>query len=307
MKTKEILKIIPLWKQEKLKFVKSSTVSNYFILYNKHILPLLQEQNQLNNKVMQQWCFNMIESGLSVKTIKCILVVLNNIIKFCAEAGAFDYCKLTVKFPTKCERKQICILTKQQHKQILSYITRNFNFKNLGIYICLCCGLRIGEVCALKWCDIDLQKQVVIVNKTIQRVYCFENSDYKTKLVEGLPKTVNSFREVPLNCELTRMLKGLIKYVNADYYIISNSASPAEPRSYRNYYKEFMKMLGMPNIKFHSLRHSFATRCIESNCDYKTLSVLLGHSSITTTLNLYAHPNLEQKRKCVNRMLKSLQ
>ena len=83
--------------------------------------------------------------------------------------------------------------------------------------------------------------------------------------------------------------------VNADYYILTNEPLPTEPRTYRNYYKRLMEHLGIPKLKFHGLRHSFATRCIESNCDYKTVSVLLGHSNISTTLNLYVHPNMEQK------------
>ena len=81
---------------------------------------------------------------------------------------------------------------------------------------------------------------------------------------------------------------------------------PTEPRTYRNYYKQLMDKLEIPKLKYHGLRHSFATRCIESNCDYKTVSVLLGHSNITTTLNLYVHPNMEQKKRCIAKMFKSL-
>lgn len=78
------------------------------------------------------------------------------------------------------------------------------------------------------------------------------------------------------------------------------------PRTYRNYYKQLLKQLGIPDLKFHGLRHSFATRCIESQCDYKTVSVILGHANISTTLNLYVHPNMDQKKKCINKMFKSL-
>jgi len=97
-----------------------------------------------------------------------------------------------------------------------------------------------------------------------------------------------------------------MKIVNPDYFILTNEIKPTEPRTYRNYYKHLMEQLEIPKLKFHGLRHSFATRCIESNCDYKTVSVLLGHSNITTTLNLYVHPNMEQKKKCINKMFKSM-
>jgi integrase len=102
------------------------------------------------------------------------------------------------------------------------------------------------------------------------------------------------------------MLKPLKRIVNGSFFVLTNSPLPTEPRTYRNYYKRLMKKLGMPDLKFHGLRHSFATRCIESRCDYKTVSVLLGHSNISTTLNLYVHPNMDQKRKCVEQMFKAL-
>lgn len=106
--------------------------------------------------------------------------------------------------------------------------------------------------------------------------------------------------------DLLKMLKPIKKIVNNSFFALTNDAKPTEPRTYRSYYKNFMKNLGMPNLKFHGLRHSFATRCIESKCDYKTVSVLLGHSNISTTLNLYVHPNLEQKKKAINQMFRSL-
>ena len=103
-----------------------------------------------------------------------------------------------------------------------------------------------------------------------------------------------------------KMIKPFKKVVNGSFYVLTNSSHPTEPRTYRNYYKRLMKQLDMPKLKFHGLRHSFATRCIESKCDYKTVSVLLGHSNISTTLNLYVHPNMEQKKKCVEQMIKML-
>ena len=106
--------------------------------------------------------------------------------------------------------------------------------------------------------------------------------------------------------DLLHIVKPLKKVVNSSFYVLTNSTAPTEPRTYRNYYKRLMKQLDIPALKFHGLRHSFATRCIESNCDYKTVSVLLGHSNISTTLNLYVHPNMEQKKRCVEQMFKAL-
>lgn len=102
------------------------------------------------------------------------------------------------------------------------------------------------------------------------------------------------------------MVKPLKKVVNHDYYVLTNEEKPTEPRTYRNYYHRLMERLGIPRLKYHGLRHSFATRCIESGGDYKTVSTLLGHANITTTLNLYVHPNMEQKKRCITKMFKSL-
>ena len=120
------------------------------------------------------------------------------------------------------------------------------------------------------------------------------------------PKTANSCREIPLSREALSLIKPLLKVVNPAFYVVTNDAKPTEPRTYRSFYKRFMASLNMPDLKFHGLRHSFATRCIESGCDYKTVSVLLGHANISTTLDLYVHPNMEQKKRCIERMVKSV-
>jgi site-specific recombinase XerD len=126
--------------------------------------------------------------------------------------------------------------------------------------------------------------------------HIIEDSDRHTELILDSPKTKNSIRDIPMSRDLLKMLKPIKKVVNSSFYVLTNDSKPTEPRTYRNYYKRLMKELKLPELKFHGLRHSFATRCIESNCDYKTVSVILGHSNISTTLNLYVHPNMEQKR-----------
>ena len=110
-----------------------------------------------------------------------------------------------------------------------------------------------------------------------------------------------------MNRELLAMLKPLKKVVNGDYYVLTNDERPTEPRTYRNYYMRLMNKLDIPKLKYHGLRHSFATRCIEAGCDYKTVSVLLGHSNISTTLDLYVHPNMEQKKRCIAKVFNSLE
>ena len=168
------------------------------------------------------------------------------------------------------------ILTKAHQKKLMDYLKDNFTFPNLGILVCLSTGLRIGEVCALKWSDINMDTGLLHVNRTIERIYIVDSDKPHTEIVINTPKTKNSLREIPLSKELVRIFKPLMKVVNKDYYILTNNTKPTEPRTYRNYFIKLLKQLDIPRLKFHGLRHSFATRCIESHCDYKTVSVLLG-------------------------------
>ena len=226
--------------------------------------------------------------------------------KFGVKLGILSHQDWCIKFPPPQENKQLNVLNIANHKAILQYISNHFTFRNLGIYICLTTGIRIGEICALTWDDIDIINGVICIRKTIERIYILDGEKRHTEIIIGTPKTQNSIRDIPMNKELLKMLRPLKKIVNGKFYVLTNEEKPTEPRTYRNYYKRMMEQLNIPPLKFHGLRHSFATRCIESNCDYKTVSVILGHSDITTTLNLYVHPNMEQKKRCIDKVFKSI-
>ncbi len=306
METKTIREIALAWERDKQRYVKQSTHAAYALVLANHILPYFGEYEALSEKLVQEFVLRKLEAGLSVKTVKDILIVLKMVMKFGVKNEWMPHCEWDIKYPTTEASKEIEVLTVANHKKILDHIKQNFTFRNLGIYISLTTGLRIGEICGLKWVDIDADKGTITVSRTIERIYIIDGTSRHTELVENTPKTKNSCREIPMSKELLTMVKPLKKVVNAEYYVLTNEEKPTEPRTYRNYYHKLMDRLGMPRLKYHGLRHSFATRCIESNCDYKTVSVLLGHANITTTLNLYVHPNMEQKKRCIDRMLKSL-
>lgn len=303
---KQFQEIIRLWREDKKQYVKTSTISAYTLLIENHILPTFGKADRINEADVQEFVFEKLNSGLSQKSIKDILIVLKMILKFGVKNGYFEYTQIDIKFPTQRERQEIEVLSRSNHRKVISHIQENFTFRNLGIYICLCAGMRIGEICALKWEDIDTENGIISVKKTIQRVYMIEGEERYTELILDSPKTKNSIRDIPMTRDLLKLLKPLKRIVNNNYFVLTNEAKPTEPRTYRNYYKQFMQEIGVPILKFHGLRHSFATRCIESKCDYKTVSVILGHSNISTTLNLYVHPNMEQKKRCIDQMVKAL-
>ena len=306
VKEKTINQITEEWKEEKKKYVKKSTYAAYQLLIQNHIKPYFGDLYEVNEEKVQQFVFDKLDADLSEKTIRDIIIVLKMILKFGIKNGYLEYVQIDAKFPSKQEKKDLDVLSKADQKKFMEHLRNNFTFKNLGIFICLSTGMRIGEICGLRWCDVDTVEGVIKVRHTLQRIYIIEGETRHTELLLDTPKTANSVRDIPMSSELLKMLKSLNKVVNENYYVISNDIKPIEPRTYRNYYKKLCKQLDIPELKFHGLRHSFATRCIESKADYKTVSVLLGHSNISTTLNLYVHPNKEQKKKTNDKMLRSL-
>lgn len=306
MRNKSFEEIVVLWQADKKQYVKRSTYSAYSLLINNHLLPAFTGVDDVTETLVQSFVFTKLEQGLSQKSVKDILIVLKMILRYAVKQGYMLHREIDVKFPTEREKQELEVLSRTNQKRIMEYVQSHFTFMNLGIYICLCAGLRIGEVCALVWDDIDVENGVINVSKTIQRIYVIESGEKYTEVIIDTPKSKNSIREIPMAKDLLKMIKPFKKLVNGSFYVLTNSSRPTEPRTYRNYYKRLMKQLDMPRLKFHGLRHSFATRCIESKCDYKTVSVLLGHSNISTTINLYVHPNMEQKKRCVEQMFKTL-
>lgn len=299
--------VADLWKKDKKQYVKISTYSAYCLLVDNHLIPEFNGKEDITEELVQSYVLKELNKGLNEKTIKDILIVLKMILKFGVKNGMLEYRQIDIKFPTNHDKKMVEVLTRDHQRKLMDYLNDNFTFKNLGIVICLSTGLRIGELCALRWQDIDTEESIIKVRHTIQRIYITDEGDRKyTKILIDTPKTKESIRDIPLSTNLSKILKPLKKVVKDEYFVLTNDINPTEPRTYRNYYKRLLNKLGIPNIKFHGLRHSFATRCIEINSDYKTVSVILGHSNISTTLNLYVHPNKEQKKKCIDKMLKSL-
>ncbi len=303
---KSFAQIVELWKADKKQYVKKSSFSAYALLLENHLLPVFGDKLEIEEADVQAFVFRKLEQGLSQKSVKDILIVLKMALKFGAKNKWISYEPFEIQYPTVRESQHIEVLSRTHQKKVMNYIQEHFTFRNLGVYICLSSGMRIGEICALTWEDVDTDNSIIHVRKTIQRIYVIEDRRRRTELLLDTPKTKNSIREIPMSRDLLRMLKPFKKIVNPTFFVLTNDSKPTEPRTYRSYYKNLMKYLEIPEIKFHGLRHSFATRCIESKCDYKTVSVLLGHSNISTTLNLYVHPNMEQKKKAIEQMFKAL-
>lgn len=294
--------------EKKRPFIKESTYLLYECHLNNHIVPALGHMrcSEITEEMLQDtvvyWATRGHKNkmrGLVDKTLRDIVMLLKLCINYSKKKGYIKQFSYEIVFPTKRQPVRIKTFNIEEQQKIIQAVKRKKDSKTNGILLCLYTGIRIGELCALKWSDIDFEREVVSISKTIQRLY-FNNEKGKgtTKITITSPKTMSSIREIPLSSGLSALLKDY-RPKNCNTYLLTCCEKYIEPRTYRNYYIKFLKNNCIRELSFHCLRHTFATRCIEFGADYKTVSELLGHSCVNTTLNLYVHPGIEQKRKCI--------
>lgn len=302
------------WLKEKKDYIKESTYANYSNNIFNHIIPKLGNYylSDINHKIIQDFLLDLSKNGkkdgsggLSEKTIKDITIIVKGSIKKGINEDKIKHIELSFNYPKSNNEKTIYILTKHEQNKITDYVIDNLTSKNIGILISLFSGIRIGELCALQWNDIDFKNNKLNITKTIQRVYIKDKESNISKVIITTPKTKNANREIPINKDFMEILKKLKS--NKDYYVLSNSEQYIEPRTYRKYFNKVLDKLKIKHFNFHSLRHTFATNCISLGCDYKTVSELLGHANVNITLNLYVHPRYSQKKKCIDLVSKVFQ
>ena len=288
------------WIEAKRQLVKHSSLCAYLLTLNIHLLPLFGDSTSVSEPQAQKLVIDKLTSGLSRKSVKNILATLKAIIHYGEKHCGFPGEKWEIAFPTETTKSQLPVLSLANQRKLMRHITASPTAHNIGILISLSTGMRIGEVCALQWKNVNLQTRTITVCQTLSRIYNIETK--ATEQIIATPKTKSSNREIPIGKELNAALRTIKGKVKDDYFVVGNSSTPKEPRTYREYLSRLLRRLGIPHIVFHGLRHTFATRCIECMCDYKTVSVILGHSNVATTMNLYVHPNQDQKKRCIDRL-----
>lgn len=296
--------VADLWKENKRSMVKHSTFCAYILILKTHLLPKFGDATFITEAEAQQFALDKLNAGLSRKSVHDILAVLKAVAKYGAKHGIFELPSWDIDYPTETTARKLPVLSLSDHRKLLGELSSNPSTQNIGIMIALCCGLRIGEVCALQWHNEDLQRRIITVANTVSRIY---NCDtMHTEHYASSPKTKSSNREIPISSLLLNALRSVKRQQSGGSYVVGDGTKAKEPRTYRETFSRLLRRLNIPQIVFHGLRHTFATRCIESQCDYKTVSVILGHSNVATTLNLYVHPNIDQKKRCISRMNKYL-
>jgi len=295
-------------------YVKSSTKIRTYQRYRQivriHIVPHLGgvELNNLTPIMLQRFTSEQQRSGnkksgkgLSANFVNTLISVIQNSLKTAYMVGVTaEYVANKIKRPRALE-KQVDCFTIQEQKKMETYVLNCKKDKLFGVVLCLYTGLRVGELIALTWSDIDFGKGLLFVSKT-----CYDAHDGQNHIrIIDTPKTVHSRRVIPLPKQILLHLKSLKKRSLCDY-VIADGDKPVFVRSYQRTFELLLKKLDISHKGFHSLRHTFATRALECGMDVKTLSEILGHKNPTVTLNRYAHSMLEHKQDMMNRLGKLL-
>lgn len=302
------------WYHYKKRMVKETTLAAYALLQRTHLMQAFGDMDVQNirRKDVQAFVYRKLDSGLSVKSVRDMIIVLKMIIRYVSEEHDIPVnTNWKMEWPSRNigEGHELERYTPEEFRRIVEKVIEKPSPQKLGILLSLTTGMRIGEVCGLRFGDIDWDKKTIRVSRTVERIYNVSSDGTekgKTEIIISEPKTKNSRREIPLMREVIPMLKAYSRVSTPDYYVCTQSERVTEPRTYRNAYRNFiLKEVGLKRcIKFHGLRHTFATTLIENKVDVKTVSSLLGHSDISTTLNVYVHPSEESKRNAINGAMK---
>lgn len=296
------------WLQEKNGLIKEATYANYTTAILNHIIPALGDYSvaeiteEILQKTVSEWlCSGRLDhtGGLSKKTVRDLITIVKNSLRAADKRCGLPQREFALYFPHGGETERPRIFSHKDEKRLIQAALAENTCQSVGLVLCLCTGLRIGELCALTWEDVDFKERVLRVTKTLQRIFQKDwNGAGESKVVITPPKTQNAQREIPLADALLPLLRTLCPE-NRSAYFLTGTEKYLEPHTYRSYYARFLKRYNIAYMHFHCLRHTFATRCIESGADYKTVSTLLGHASVRTTLAIYVHPQMELKRACV--------
>lgn len=295
------------WLSSKKLFVKESTYSHYVFLCSHYIIPYLgnylvksidcEKINMCLTKLQINGKANHKE-GLSSKSIIDIRTIILAVIKYANENHVETHLDGKIFIPSR-RKNESPVFTHSEQDLLEKYLITHLTTYTMGIILDLYTGIRIGELCALKWKNIDFDGWLIYISKTLQRIPISDGSNgSKTKLIISEPKTPDSRRIIPVALPLQKLLTDFRS--DDDDYLLTGSKCFIEPRNYYSRYKRILRKLGLPSYSFHALRHTFATRCIENRLDVKTLSEILGHSEVRTTMQLYVHPSMDDKRDSLN-------
>lgn len=299
-----------LWLASKKLKVKEATFARYFQLINTQICPILGncQVDEITTAKIEQFSEKLLtkgridgQGGLSPKTVSDILTIIKSTLKYAKQRGYIVNCELDSIYIRKAI-VPVNVLSLEDQKRLCSFLLCDTNFVKLGVIVSLYTGIRIGELCALRWKNIDVNEGMIEIRETMQRVKNVASGNQpKTKIIITEPKSACSMRIIPIPTFLIEILRPYQQESEA-FLLTGNAEHYIEPRTMQNNFKRYLRAAGLKNTNFHVLRHTFATRCIESGFDVKSLSEILGHANVNITLNRYVHSSMQYKRENMDRL-----
>lgn len=278
--------------------IKQSTYASYYGTINRYILPALGEKQleKLTREEIQQFINTLISKGLGSTTIRGVFCILNAAFKEAVKNCTILNNPCSGVILPRHTRINIDALTTDEQKALEQSAIQDKN--GSAVILALYTGMRIGEICALKWEDVDFSENMIRVRHTVQRVPNLDSTVSRSKILFGTPKSESSYRSIPITGNMVDYLLTCKEKAESDY-VISCKGSFAEPRVVEYRFKKLLAKAEIRQVHFHALRHTFATRCMEMNIDITTLSRLLGHTSVKMTLDIYTDSVMEQRRAAV--------
>ena len=286
--------------------LKPSTYENYYHCINKYVIPYfrLPGNAQLSEESIRQLVEEINQNAaISVSYRRKILSILKTALReIYRDVPNHPSVAELVTLPKVRSSKEVPVFSMKEQRMIEHVVQQSEDKRLLGIMLCFYSGIRLGELCALKWEDFDFEAGAVSITRTVSRIRNREPNREKTVLHVGTPKSETSLRKIPLPAFLLRLIeKYSLPFEEDDCYMLSGKAAPFDPRIYQRMYKKVLAAAGVKDRKFHTIRHTFATRALELGVDIKTLSEILGHSSVNITLNVYTHSLMEQKKVAIEK------
>ncbi len=283
--------------------VKESTFAKYGTVLKKHILPKLGGCFPLGitTRTAELFRQELLDEGLSAKTVRDILTVLRSVLKYTAAQFPGMFPAVEIDYP-KEQKKEARVLDLEEQRRLVEYLQADMDECKFGVLLALLTGLRIGELCALRWENVSLRERSIRVETTVQRVRDVEHAgEGKTRVAFGSPKSGSSARTIPLTESAARLCERFDPHRPAAF-LLTGTDQCMEPRLMQRRLAKYTKECGLVGVHFHTIRHTFATRCVEAGFEIKSLSEILGHADTSITLNRYVHSSMELKRENMEKL-----
>ena len=301
--SRPIAEFLDGWLEECGTRVKASTLENYRTAAEKYLKPRLGDKypDELDRKALEHFKQELLEEDkLSASRIQTVLLVLRSVLRYARQdCPQFDE-TARVSYPSM-PRQAARLLTEEEQLQLTTCLQLEMDACKFGILLVLSTGLRVGELCALRWGDISVSDRTLQVSATMQRL---RQADGQTQVIVSGPRSAASERTIPLT-ERTAGMCGRMYTGDPSAYVLTGTRRPMEPRMAQRRLKKYKDFCGLKEVSFNTLRDTFAARCVESGMDPGSLCEIMGYSSVRLIPPAILQTSMSRKRTGVRLLEKA--